>query len=93
MYEEDSSLSAKYIILHTVFIATLQFPKMQYLLFELDTGFADETLVCMQLKEEKDVDLINEAFQFIGLTTGLHINIMGLKKLYMLFFVKNAFQN
>ena len=59
----DSSSSAKYIIMHTVFVAALKAPTLQHLLFELDNSsklapisFADDTLICMQLNDEKDVE-------------------------------------
>ena len=69
----DSSSSAKYIMMHSVFVAALKSPRLQHLLFKLDNGvklapisFADDTLICMQLNDKKDVELLNEAFQCIG---------------------------
>ena len=77
----DSSSSAKYIIMHQVFIAALTSPKMQHLLFELDSGaklapisFADDTLICLQLSGEDEVELLEKAFQIVGKATGLCIN-------------------
>ena len=49
--------------MHTVFVAALKAPTLQHLLFELDNSsklapisFADDTLICMQLNDEKDVE-------------------------------------
>ena len=78
----DSSSSSKYIIMHQVFIAALLSPKMSHLLFKLDDGstlepltFAHDTVACMQFRDENDVILLRDAFQCIGETTGLFINL------------------
>ena len=77
----DSSSSAKYIILHSIFAKIFQSPKLAHLLFTLENGsnilplaFADDTVLTLEINSEEDVLLLHEAFQKIGELTGLYIN-------------------
>ena len=54
---------------------------MHRLLFKLENGaalapiaFADDTLVCLLLNDETEVDLLSQAFAIVGRATGLRIN-------------------
>ena len=79
--QSDSSSSAKYIILHTLYTKIFESPKLAHLLFTLDNGtkllpltFADDTFLALEITSENDVKLLHEAFQKIGNLTGLFIN-------------------
>ena len=77
----DSSSSAKYVILHTLFTKIFESPKLSHLLFTLENGerllpltFADDTVLALRIKSEEDITLLHEAFQQVGKLTGLYIN-------------------
>ena len=66
--------------MHTVFVAALKAPTLQHLLFELDNSsklapisFADDTLICMQLNDEKDV--VKSKTDFLGSTSPIFLMV------------------